>query len=289
MKKVIYIILIFTILLLQFGIVNAANEEASAQITFTTPQTLPQDTKTFTAVLYVGNITNIGESKVVGFSATLGYNQELVESVQVEGKNGWLVSYSNGAIVASIDEIQANKEIAEFTFNLKDNINAGDALQVTLNDFNISNDDDLEQQLNFSKNIAFVSTNQGNEQNDQQNPQDNGGNKVDDNEATKNEITNGNNNQVINEDKETQENNKEDKTNKVQNEATNNKTSNNKTQNNTNVKTNTTKANATTTNAEKKITVLPKAGQNNIIIIAIVVIAVIGIICIIRSKSIKIK
>ena len=252
MKKIISLILILFILLMQVTIVNAA----TAEITFTTPTTLPENTKTFTAKIFLGNIQDLGdnqEDKVVSYSATLNYDTSVIGSVSVQGKNGWTVSYTNGAILANIDNVEQNKEIAELTFTLRDNINT-DKINISLTGARISNDGTLKQDIaDISKEIKI-------EVQQAEDPEQN---------ETTNEVTNNVANEI------------------AQNETNKNTvTTNNK----TDTKTNQLNAvSANTTSTAKKVTVLPKAGQENIIIIAIVIIAIIGGFCIVRFKSIKTK
>ena len=162
MKKVMSLIIVFLLILMQIEVVNAVTEDtsgtASAEVTLTTPTKLEQNTKTFTSVIYIGNIQNLGNNdydKVVAYSATLGYDANIIESVKVEGKNGWSASYTNGAIVANTDNINPNQEMLEITFTLKDKITANQ-MNISLTNARISNSGTLAQDLsNITKTIEI--------------------------------------------------------------------------------------------------------------------------------------
>ncbi len=254
MKKIITSILLITILLLTVTTVKAADGEtgqATAQMTLTVPETLPAGTKTVSASLKLGTITKLDEGRVVGYTATLTYDTTLVENVIVEGKNGWSTTYANGGIVASVDNVVENKEIATITFTLKPNIEAGKTLNIALNNITISNDGNLNQTLNLEKTVTFTKV------------EEPAGNQ------TGNE-TAGNT------------------TNQTGNSTTGNSTTSNNTIKDLNSITNTSKTNTTNQNA-LKATKLPKAGQKNFLIIAIFITIIVGIACIIRAKTIELK
>ena len=237
MKKAISVILLITILLLNIGMVKAV-DEATAQMSLITPETLTAGTKTFTASIYLGELTNIDAGRVVGYTATLTYDTELVENVVLEQQNGWTVTLTNGAIVASIDNVVANKETAKITFTLKDGIEAGKELNLALTNGRISNDVNLNQTFSTTKKITFKAAEQN---------------------TTKNEVANNSTTNAV----------------KDLNQIANGTT--------TNVAKNNTVSNKLTATA------LPKAGQTNFIIIAIFITSIVGIACIIRAKTIKLK
>lgn len=263
MKKVMSLIIVFLLILMQIEAVNAVTEDtsgtASAEVTLTTPTKLEQNTKTFTSVIYIGNIQNLGNNdydKVVAYSATLGYDANIIESVKVEGKNGWSASYTNGAIVANTDNISPNQEMIEITFTLKDKITANQ-INISLTNARISNSGTLAQDLsNITKTIE-IQKEIPNDENKNETTNDKA------NETTKNEVAN--------------------------NESTNTNSKNNNTKNETKT---TNSLNAISTNATssaKKVTSLPKAGIENTIIIAVIILAIIGIYSGIRTKTIKTK
>ena len=258
MKKVMSLIIVFLLILMQIEAVNAVTEDtsgtASAEVTLTTPTKLEQNTKTFTSVIYIGNIQNLGDNdydKVVAYSATLGFDANIIESVKVEGKNGWSASYTNGAIVANTDNISSNQEMMQLTFTLKDNISANQ-INISLTNARISNSGTLTQDLsNITKTIAIET--QTEEPNDD----------------NKNETANNQVNETTN------------------NEVTNTASKNNSTTNNSTKTTNSLNAISTNTTASaRKVTSLPKAGLENTIIIAVIILAIIGIFSAIRTKSI---
>lgn len=263
MKKVMSLIIVFLLILMQIEAVNAVTEDtsgtASAEVTLTTPTKLEQNTKTFTSVIYIGNIQNLGDNdydKVVAYSATLGFDANIIESVKVEGKNGWSASYTNGAIVANTDKISPNQEMIEITFTLKDKITANQ-INISLTNARISNSGTLAQDLsNITKTIE-IQKEIPNDENKNETTNDKA------NETTKNEVAN--------------------------NESTNTNSKNNNTKNETKT---TNSLNAISTNATssaKKVTSLPKAGIENTIIIAVIILAIIGIFGAIRTKTLKTK
>ena len=257
MKKVMSLIIVFLLILMQIEAVNAVTEDtsgtASAEVTLTTPTKLEQNTKTFTSVIYIGNIQNLGDNdydKVVAYSATLGFDANIIESVKVEGKNGWSASYTNGAIVANTDNISPNQDMLEITFTLKDKITANQ-INISLTNARISNSGTLTQDLsNITKTISIET----------QAETPNNENK---NETTKNEVAN--------------------------NETTNTNSKNNNTKNETRTTNSLNAISTNTTASARKVTSLPKAGLENTIIIAVIILAIIGIFSAIRTKSIKTK
>ena len=263
MKKVMSLIIVFLLILMQIEAVNAVTEDtsgtASAEVTLTTPTKLEQNTKTFTSVIYIGNIQNLGDNdydKVVAYSATLGFDANIIESVKVEGKNGWSASYTNGAIVANTDNISPNQDMLEITFTLKDKITANQ-INISLTNARISNSGTLAQDLsNITKTIEIQK-----EIPNDENKNETTNNKV--NETTKNEVAN--------------------------NETTNTNSKNNNTKNETKITNSLNAISTNTTASTRKVTSLPKAGLENTIIIAVIILAIIGIFSAIRTKSIKTK
>ena len=238
MKKIISIILLMVILLLNVGTVKAddeGTEAATAVVTLNAPATVPVGTTTVTATINLGALTNIDAGRVVGYTATLAYDATLVEQVTMTGENGWTATCTNGAIVASIDNVEANKEIAKITFTLKEGLQAGQELTIALNNFRISNDVNLDQTFNLSKTVTLTAVEQPKE-------------------------------------------------NTTQNETTNEVRDLNAIANTTNkITTNETNQNAL------KVTSLPKTGIKNMLILAVIFIAIAAIGFKIREKSIKLK
>ena len=144
----------------------------------------------------------------------------------------------------------------QLTFTLKDNISANQ-INISLTNARISNSGTLAQDLsNITKTIE-IQKEIPNDENKNETTNDKA------NETTKNEVAN--------------------------NESTNTNSKNNNTKNETKT---TNSLNAISTNATssaKKVTSLPKAGIENTIIIAVIILAIIGIFSAIRTKSIKTK
>ncbi len=151
MKKMILILAIF-VLLFCFNAVQATSE--TVEVNFIVPEILNEDVKTFETSIFVGNIEGLDETqKEVEISGNLVYDKNIIESVKIEGLNGWNISYLDGKIAGNIDNIIPNKEIAKITVNLKKGIKEKQIIEIKLNNFLVTNYENLEQTFNFTKQI----------------------------------------------------------------------------------------------------------------------------------------
>lgn len=165
MKKLIVVMLIIiSFIVMTFGTVMAesSGEPSTEPSTETTPEssadvevmlegedTISQGSKTYTMYLKLGKFTNIDEKTVMGFESTLDYSEELFDSVTITQQNGWEVTYNseNKKIVGLVDESAQNVTVAQISFTLKEDVEVGAEGAVSLLDFNISDDYDLNKTI----------------------------------------------------------------------------------------------------------------------------------------------
>lgn len=261
MKKsvliVIYIILILGILLALTKPVSA-DTKFSAVLT-TDMQTISQDINEVTVFIRLGDFVSDG---ILGYEATLEYDENVFGNASIEGLNGWdNPSYDSttNKFLSTTENAVGGTNIAKITLELKDNITV-DTTQVSINNFTITDGPDNTDTLNLQITYTFENNNDNvNDDNPEENPPTN---EIDDNEevnndSPENEITNEIGNIIIG------------------NEESENLVSN-----------------VVSTNEQKDNTVatgsIPQTGGFSIII-GIGIIAVIGIFSYIRFSNIQVK
>jgi len=233
MKKILISILIIAMVVAMGITVNAETQAtASVQVSLEGPTSIDEETKTISVIIKLGNFTNLAENKVMGYETVLQYNENVVKSVKVEGLNDWKATYSSDTkrIIGEVDEAKANVEIAKITYELNDLTNV-EEVKITVSDFNITDDDVLDQTTTLNQTITV--------------------NKQNEDDGITNEIGNEIANEIGNE---------------VSNEISNNMID----------------------NTTKKET-LPEAGLGNVLAPIILIICLVGIACIAKSESIKLK
>lgn len=263
MKKMLPILIVMTFLVvISLGTIQVqaeATNDTDVEITLEGPTDITRGTRMLALTLKLGNMSGVEEGNVMAFDTTLEYSSELFTSVNVIEQNGWDVTYeeSTRKIVGIIDKSTANKDIAQIVFTLKDEITPGVQGAIKLNNFTISDDNHLSKTVNeIKKDINIVEDVEKSELNQQ--------NQAPNISESGNENNNDNNN-------ENEENNKPIEQEK-QTEVVTSGNSNP----------------AKGLDVEETAT-LPKAGLQNLVIIAIVLISLMGIGSYIRQKSIKIK
>ena len=152
MKKRIGLIFMIIILLFSFSVVKGTAE--TIEVNFIVPESVEVGNKTIQTEIAIGNILGLNEEqKEVEISGNFIFNESLVEKIIIEPLNGWNINYANGDLVGNIDYIKPNKTIAKITFNLKEQIKENDIFEIKLNNFLITNYDNIEQTYNFAKQI----------------------------------------------------------------------------------------------------------------------------------------
>lgn len=256
MKKITSLFLIIFIIFGMVFAVNAAENETEKKVAVAVsidgPTTIEVGTKSIILTIKLGTFTEIEENKTMGYETVLNYNKDLVESVTAEGLNGWTATYSKDTqkLIGETDSAKANTEIAKITYQLKDNLTDESDLGIVFSKFNITDDDLLDQTLDLPKSITIKKVETPSEQEEQKLTEEQ---KQETSEVQKKETA------------QEQEQKQEPQISKVEN----------KVKDNDNTKTN--------------LSSLPKAGLKTVLVPLIIIIAIIGIAFIARSKSIKLK
>lgn len=257
MKKIFSILLIIvlfmTVMLIETKPVYA--EEADVDISLEGTSEIEKGFEEIVMTLKIGNFKGIEEGNVMAFEASLEYSSELFSSVKVVEQNDWDVTYTEetGKIVGLVDKGKANTAIAQFVFTVNKNVEVNTEGKIALRKFNISDDIKLDKTVEeISKNITVV----------------------DENSSTPTPGSNTGSNDSKNPTNESPIKGNTAKQNTVSEQTRNISKS-----------TGSTDKKSTTTATSK----LPSAGLKNMIIIAIVIVAMIGIGSYIRSKTIKLK
>ncbi len=264
MKKMLPILIVMTFLVVIFlGTIQVQAEttnDANVEITLEGPTDITQGTRMLSLTLRLGNVVGVEEGNVMAFDTTLEYSSALFTSVSVIEQNGWDVTYEDSTkkLVGIIDKGVTNTDIAQIVFTLKDEITPGAEGTIKLNNFTISDDEHLSKTIEeIKKDIKIVQ--------DLENP------NLDQQNQAPNETENNNSSENNNINTENVENNKpieQEKQTEVV--ATGN-------------------SNPAKGLEVEETATLPKAGLQNLIIIAIVVISLMGIGSYVRQKSIKLK
>ena len=81
------------------------------------------DSQSFTVTIKLGDFVNIQENTVLGYTATLDYDESIFEEAVIIGKNGWNTSYNKltHVIEGDTDRANANSEIAQIIFTINNN------------------------------------------------------------------------------------------------------------------------------------------------------------------------
>lgn len=161
MKKITSLFLIIFIIFGMAFAVNAAENETEKKVAVALsidgPTTIELGTKSIILTIKLGTFKEIEENKIMGYETVLNYNKDLVETVTVEGLNGWTATYSKDTqkLIGEIDSAKANTEIAKITYQLKDNLTDESDLGIVFSKFNITDDDLLDQTLDLPKSITI--------------------------------------------------------------------------------------------------------------------------------------
>lgn len=93
-------------------------------------------------ILELRDFVNLPEGEPLGYSGELQYDDSIFEDVEVEGLNGWNVSYNdeNKTLVGDTAKAKANSEIAKINFKIKsDNISNMENTVIGLKNVTITN------------------------------------------------------------------------------------------------------------------------------------------------------
>lgn len=147
-NKILATILLIVLIIASLSINSfAADEttEANIEVNLTGATTVNESTKTIELTLSLGAFTGIEENIVLGYEATLEYDEDVFENVTVEGLNGWSATYepSTKVLIGETPTAvgKANTDITKITLTLKDGLEAGTKGTVTLNNLTLSDGD----------------------------------------------------------------------------------------------------------------------------------------------------
>ena len=254
MKKIISIIFIIMILIAGTVNVKATDDQAkNIELNVSGQTTIGVDERTVEIIISLGNFTGVSENIVLGYQAILEYDENMFESIEVEGLNSWTTTYeaSTKILIGELATATAkqNTNITRITLTLKDGVQPGTSGTINLRNIELT---DGTNDFTYNRTITVRIE-------EESNPGDNT-NTIQDNTTN----TNG------------------------QNQAGNSVISNNVSATNTpNSASGLNRTNSSNVDNTTATKVIPKAGMTNILIIGICVVIVAGIIFKIKSRKIK--
>lgn len=251
MKKIISSLIILIVSIFIYQASYAA--DASVEFNFTGDSKITQGTKTVTYTISLGEFQGIADNPMMGYEAVLNYDSNIFSSATVEGLNDWTAQYTETTkrlIGETRTKAEPNKAIAKITLTLKDDASVGSTL-IKLNNILLTVND--TQDFNYTKEAPLTIEAKVEEPKNEEKNENTG--STTDNQPKQEETKNQSENPTSD---------KSNTSNEFQS-LTSNKNNN-------------------TTNAKT----LPKTGIEKIALIVILVAAV-GIGCLIRYKSIETK
>ena len=139
MKKVVSIIILLFLVCLSYT-VNATEppteENPTVNLTFETVTSENSVTVTISA----GDFEGVEADSVMSASMTLNYDEANIESVEGNSYNNWRISITEETktVLLETDNANPNTEIAEITFNFRQDITEITTGTLSISDFNIS-------------------------------------------------------------------------------------------------------------------------------------------------------
>lgn len=252
MKKVVSIILFVILVIVSLNVKAVSENGSTVNMSFT--KTVEEDKVVIKISL--GEFVSVEENSVMASTMTLDFDNNVISKVSGTSSNNWdiTIQESTKRVLLETDSARPNTEIAQITFNINPNASEGTS-SVGLKEINIAaSSSGLDE--NYNDQTVSFSVNE-------ETPTNPGGDE--------NEVIGGNN--------------------AVNNATGNNAVGNNATgnginyvTNNSSNRTNSIAGNKDNTTASSR---LPDTGIRNILIIAIVVIAICIVIFKIKSRKIK--
>ena len=256
MKKIVSIILFIILLIVSFNVKAVSESDSTVNMSFT--KSVNENNVEITMKL--GEFEGVTENSIMTATMTMDYDKEIISKISGESSNNWKITIeeTTNRILLETDTAKPNTEVAKITFFINPEVE-NTTSAIAIKEINIaSSTSELDeyyndQTINFTINEKTPSTPSGDE------------NKIPEN-TTNNTVNNTTNTPVDS------INNATNKTNTTTNNSTENKT-------NTTIPAN--KDNTTATNK------LPDTGIKNVLIIAIVIVAICIVIFKIKSRKIK--
>lgn len=152
-NKIIMTILIIAMILTIGTISSFAEEEANIELNLNGQTTINEDTKTVELTLSLGDFTGVEAGATLGYQATLEYDENMFQSVEVEGLNGWTANYesSTKVLLGDVDRANPNTDITKITLTLKDDVQPGTEGKVQINNILLT---DGNNDFTFNKEVT---------------------------------------------------------------------------------------------------------------------------------------
>ena len=152
-NKIIMTILIVAMILTIGTISSFAEGEANIELNLNGQTTVNKDTKTVELTLLLGDFTGVEAGATLGYQATLEFDENMFQSVEVEGLNGWTANYesSTKVLLGDVDKANANTDITKITLTLKDDVQPGTEGKVQINNILLT---DGNNDFTFNKEVT---------------------------------------------------------------------------------------------------------------------------------------
>lgn len=152
-NKIIMTILIIAMILTIGTISSFAEGEANIELNLNGQTTINEDTKTVELTLSLGDFTGVEAGATLGYQATLEYDENMFQSVEVEGLNGWTANYesSTKVLLGDVDRANPNTDITKITLTLKDDVQPGTEGKVQINNILLT---DGNNDFTFNKEVT---------------------------------------------------------------------------------------------------------------------------------------
>ena len=190
LSKRILTIMLIVIIMITLGTINSL-AAGNIELNITGETTINSGTNIIELTISLGNFTDIEEGEPLGYEGTITYDEDMFESIEVEGLNGWTANYedSTHTLVGETDTSVANIEIAKVTLTLKDGVEPGTSGKVNFNNILLT---DGDNDFTFNKEIT-VTVENTEEQPTPENPGSGSGSQNVPSEEPTNENSNTNN------------------------------------------------------------------------------------------------
>lgn len=152
-NKIIMTILIIAMILTIGTISSFAEGEANIELNLNGQTTVNKDTKTVELTLLLGDFTGVEAGATLGYQATLEFDENMFQSVEVEGLNGWTANYesSTKVLLGDVDKANPNTDITKITLTLKDDVQPGTEGKVQINNILLT---DGNNDFTFNKEVT---------------------------------------------------------------------------------------------------------------------------------------
>lgn len=152
-NKIIMTILIIAMILTIGTISSFAEGEANIELKLNGQTTINEDTKTVELTLSLGDFTGVEDGATLGYQATLEYDKNMFQSVEVEGLNGWTANYesSTKVLLGDVDKANPNTDITKITLTLKDDVQPGTEGKVQIKNILLT---DGDNDFSFNKEVT---------------------------------------------------------------------------------------------------------------------------------------